>query len=173
MKISGVMRVFGGALAAGVVLAGGLALFAIEGLRVGGPLFRQIVDNKDIVADILPPPLYVVEADLVATKLMAHPETVDAAADKLAALRKDYDARRAYWTTAPIDPEMRTLLVDQSAAPAMEFWREIDQEILPAVRSGDLERARRGLARADAAYEAHRAVIDKVVVMANHHAAAV
>jgi methyl-accepting chemotaxis protein len=150
-----------------------LALFAIEGLRVGGPLFRQIVDNKDIVADILPPPLYVVEADLVATKLVAHPETVDAAADKLAALRKDYDTRRAYWKTAPIDPAMREMLVDESSAPAMAFWREIDQEILPAVRSGDLERARQGLARADAAYEAHRAVIDKVVVMANHDAAAV
>jgi methyl-accepting chemotaxis protein len=70
MKISGVMRGFGGALAAGVILAGGLALFAIEGLRVGGPLFRQIIDNKDIIADILPPPLYVVEADLIATKLL-------------------------------------------------------------------------------------------------------
>ena len=173
MKISGVMRAFGGALAAGVILAGGVALFAIEGLRVGGPLFRQIVDNKDIVADILPPPLYVVEADLVATKLVAHPETVDAAADKLAALRKDYDTRRAYWQTAPIDPAMREMLVNQSVAPAMEFWREIDQEILPAVRSGDMERARQGLARADAAYETHRAVIDKVVVMANHDAAAV
>ena len=173
MKISGVMRGFGGALAAGVILAGGVALFAIEGLRVGGPLFRQIVDNKDIVADILPPPLYVVEADLVATKLVAHPETVDAAADKLAALRRDYDTRRAYWKTAPIDPAMRDLLVEQSAAPALEFWSQIDQEILPAVRAGDLERARQGLARADAAYEAHRAVIDKVVVMANHDAAAV
>jgi methyl-accepting chemotaxis protein len=173
MKISGVMRTFGGALAAGVILAGGVALFAIEGLRVGGPLFRQIVDNKDIVADILPPPLYVVEADLVATKLVAHPETVDAAADKLAALRKDYDTRNAYWKTAPIDPDMRAMLVDESSAPAMVFWREIDQEILPAVRSGDMERARQGLARADTAYEAHRAVIDKVVVMANHDAAAV
>jgi len=173
MKISGVMRAFGGALAAGVILAGGVALFAIEGLRVGGPLFRQIVDNKDIIADILPPPLYVVEADLVATKLVAHPETVDAAADKLAALRKDYDTRRAYWKTAPIDPEMREMLVNQSVAPALEFWREIDEEILPAVRSGDMERARQGLSRADAAYEAHRAVIDKVVVMANQDAAAV
>jgi methyl-accepting chemotaxis protein len=173
MKISGVMRTFGGALAAGLILAGGVALFAIEGLRVGGPLFRQIVDNKDIVADILPPPLYVVEADLVATKLVAHPETVDAAADKLAALRKDYDTRNAYWKTAPIDPAMRAMLVDESSAPAMAFWREIDEEILPAVRSGDLDRARQGLARADVAYEAHRAVIDKVVVMANHDAAAV
>jgi methyl-accepting chemotaxis protein len=173
MKISGVMRAFGCALAFGVVLAGGVALFAIEGLRVGGPLFKQIVNNKDIIADILPPPLYVVEADLVATKLVAHPETVEAATDKLAALRKDYDTRRAYWTQASIDPAMREMLVNESAAPAADFWREIDQEILPAVRSGDLERARQGLARADAAYEAHRAVIDKVVVMANHDAQAV
>ena len=173
MKISGVMRAFGCALALGVVLAGAVALFAIEGLRVGGPLFRQIVNNKDIVADILPPPLYVVEADLVATKLVAHPETVEAASDKLAALRRDYDTRRDYWTKASIDPDMRDMLVNQSAAPAADFWREIDQEILPAVRSGDLDRARQGLARADAAYEAHRAVIDKVVVMANQDAQAV
>ncbi|CAN5527500.1 methyl-accepting chemotaxis protein [soil metagenome] len=173
MKISGVMRAFGCALAFGVVLAGGVALFAIDGLRVGGPLFKQIVDNKDIVADILPPPLYVVEADLVATKLVAHPETVQAASDKLAALRKDYDTRRDYWIKASIDPDMRDMLVNQSAAPAADFWREIDQDILPAVRSGDLERARQGLARADAAYEAHRAVIDKVVVMANRDAQAV
>jgi len=173
MKISGVMRAFGCALAIGVVLAGGVALFAIEGLRVGGPLFKQIVNNKDIVADILPPPLYVVEADLVATKLVAHPETVEAAATKLAALRKDYDTRRAYWIKASIDPAMREMLVTESAAPAADFWREIDQEILPAVRSGDLDRARQGLARADTAYEAHRAVIDKVVVMANTDAKAV
>ena len=173
MKISGVMRAFGCALGFGVVLAGGVALFAIEGLRVGGPLFRQIVANKDIVADILPPPLYVVEADLVATKLVAHPETVDAATEKLAALRKDYETRRAYWTQASIDPAMREMLVNESAAPAADFWREIDQEILPAVRSGDLDRARQGLARADSAYEAHRAVIDKVVVMANRDAQAV
>jgi methyl-accepting chemotaxis protein len=157
----------------GVVLAGGVALFAIEGLRVGGPLFQQIVANKDIIADILPPPLYVVEADLVATKLVAHPETVDAATEKLAALRKDYDTRRAYWTQASIDPAMREMLVNESAAPAADFWREIDQEILPAVRSGDLDRARQGLARADSAYETHRAVIDKVVVMANRDAKAV
>jgi methyl-accepting chemotaxis protein len=173
MKISGVLRGFGGALAVCMVLAGGLALFAIEGLKVGGPLFRQIVDNKDIVADILPPPLYVVEADLVATKLVAHPENITSASEKLAALRKDYDVRRAYWTNAPIDAGMRDMLVDQSAAPAATFWREIEQEILPAVRSGDLERARQGLARADVAYEAHRAVIDKVVVMANRDAKAV
>ena len=173
MKISGVMRGFGGALAVGVVLAGGLALFAIEGLRVGGPLFRQIVANKDIIADILPPPLYVVEADLVATKLVARPETIQAASDKLAALRKDYDIRRAYWTKAPIDPAMREMLVNESAAPAADFWREIDQEVLPGVRSGDLERARQGLARADLAYEAHRAVIDKVVAMATADAQAV
>ncbi|WP_426011802.1 hypothetical protein [Caulobacter sp. DWR2-3-1b2] len=68
---------------------------------------------------------------------------------------------------------MRDMLVNQSAAPAADFWRVIDQEILPAVRSGDLDCARQGLARADAAYEAHRAVIAKVVVMANRDAQAV
>ena len=173
MKISGVLKTFGAALAVGIALAGGLSLVAIESLRVGGPLYRQIEHNKDIIADILPPPLYVVEADLVATKLIAHPETVEAAAVKLAALRKDYDARRAFWTSADIDAGMRDALVTESAAPAADFWREIEQEILPAVRAGDPVRARQALDRADAAYERHRLVIDKVVLMATKDAEAV
>jgi methyl-accepting chemotaxis protein len=173
MKISGVLKTFGAALAVGIALAGGLSLVAIESLRVGGPLYRQIEHNKDIIADILPPPLYVVEADLVATKLLEHPETVEAAATKLAALKKDYDARRAFWTSADIDAGMREALVKESAAPAADFWREIEQEILPAVRAGDAVRARQALDRADAAYERHRAVIDKVVLMATKDAEAV
>jgi methyl-accepting chemotaxis protein len=173
MKISGVLKTFGAALAVGIALAGGLSLVAIESLRVGGPLYRQIEHNKDIIADILPPPLYVVEADLVATKLLEHPETVEAAATKLAALKKDYDARRAFWTSADIDAGMRDALVTESAAPAADFWREIDQEILPAVRAGDSVRARKALDRADAAYERHRIVIDKVVLMATKDAEAV
>jgi methyl-accepting chemotaxis protein len=173
MKISGVLKTFGAALAVGIALAGGLSLVAIESLRVGGPLYRQIEHNKDIIADILPPPLYVVEADLVATKLLEHPETVEAAATKLAALKKDYDARRAFWTSADIDAGMRDALVTESAAPAADFWREIEQDILPAVRAGDTVRARQALDRADAAYERHRAVIDKVVLMATKDAEAV
>jgi methyl-accepting chemotaxis protein len=173
MKISGVLKTFGAALAVGIALAGGLSLVAIESLRVGGPLYRQIEHNKDIIADILPPPLYVVEADLIATKLLEHPENVEAAATKLAALKKDYDARRAFWTSADIDAGMRDALVTESAAPAADFWREIEQEILPAVRAGDTVQARQALDRADAAYERHRIVIDKVVLMATKDAEAV
>jgi methyl-accepting chemotaxis protein len=38
----------------------------------------------------------------------------------------------------------------------LDFWREIEREILPAVRAGDAGRARQALDRADVAYERHR-----------------
>ncbi|MDB5456491.1 MAG: methyl-accepting chemotaxis sensory transducer [Caulobacter sp.] len=165
-KISSAMNLFAGSLVVGLIVAGSVALFAIQDLRVGGPLFHRIDLSKDLVADILPPPLYVVEADLIATKALNDPSRLDAATAKLAQLHKDYNDRRAFWTTAPIDPGMRAALVDESDAAAKVFWQAIEQDFLPAVRAGDTATARAALDRADVAYESHRMVIDKIVTQA-------
>ncbi len=40
--------------------------YALEQLRVGGPLYGRIKLGNDLIADILPPPAYVLEAYLEA-----------------------------------------------------------------------------------------------------------
>ena len=35
-------------------------------LKVNGALYQQIVQNKDLIADVLPPPVYVIESYLLA-----------------------------------------------------------------------------------------------------------
>ena len=44
--------------------------YALRQLRIGGPLYTQIKLGNDLVADILPPPEYVLEAYLEATLAM-------------------------------------------------------------------------------------------------------
>jgi len=86
----------------GVVTVLGLAAlmfssgYALRQLRVGGPLYTQIKLGNDLIADILPPPEYVLEAYLEATLALREPETVAARTERLAQLRKDYDERRDY-----------------------------------------------------------------------------
>ncbi|MGC3957541.1 MAG: hypothetical protein QM813_06155 [Verrucomicrobiota bacterium] len=60
----------------GVVAALGLGGYALMSLRtldhvkVNGPLYAEIVRGKDLVADILPPPEYLIESYLVSFQLV-------------------------------------------------------------------------------------------------------
>lgn len=63
-KIKTGVTIFGIVVAVGfaaVVLTGTIALTK---LKVGGPVYSQISLGKDLVADILPPPEYVLESYL-------------------------------------------------------------------------------------------------------------
>ncbi|MEY4194413.1 MAG: hypothetical protein RLZZ226_781, partial [Pseudomonadota bacterium] len=35
------------------------AYVIIDKIKVNGPIYRQVIDGKDIIADILPPPEYI------------------------------------------------------------------------------------------------------------------
>ena len=58
---------------------GGFAYTAwdvVAQVGVGGPTYKDIIRSKDVVADVLPPPLYIIETHLVAHQAVA---TSDAA----------------------------------------------------------------------------------------------
>ncbi|MGY2734717.1 hypothetical protein [Sphingomonas sp. UYP23] len=91
--------------------------YSINLVRIGGPVSSEIQSASDYVADILPPPEYVVEPFLEATLLANHPEQIEMRATRLAALRRAYDDRHAYWTAAKLDPALvRALTVDPGAS---------------------------------------------------------
>jgi hypothetical protein len=90
------------ALAAGFLLTPSIGAFTLEKVRVGGPMYGQIVELKDLVADILPLPEYVIEAFLETTLAVNDPSGVGPRTGRLAKLHNDYDERRAYWRGADI-----------------------------------------------------------------------
>src|SRR5512141_17121 len=48
----------------------GIATFkAMATLNVNGPVYQRIVQGKDIIADVLPPPEYILESYMVALQL--------------------------------------------------------------------------------------------------------
>jgi len=67
-----------------VGLAGsiGLQSFTLSQLKVNGPVYDGIIDGKDLVADILPPPLYLVEAYMLASEAVLDPSKADSASTK-------------------------------------------------------------------------------------------
>jgi methyl-accepting chemotaxis protein len=157
----------------GIIAALGLAgLFVTSGyalkqLRVGGPLYNQIKLGNDLIADVLPPPEYVLEAYLEATLALREPDTLAARKDRLIQLRKDYDERREYWTRSDLDPALKALLTETSHAEVARFWEITQVEFLPAIATRNSLAAETSYRKLQLAYNAHRAIIDDIVKKAN------
>ena len=55
----------------GFTVYGAVSFHTLNALKVNGPLYQDIVQNKDLVADVLPPPEYIIESYLVTLQMMA------------------------------------------------------------------------------------------------------
>lgn len=154
----------------------GLCLFAVLGshtlhrVEVNGPIYQDIVRSKDLVADILPPPEYIIESYLVAHELL-RATTPDARAKLIqqgGALRKEYEKRHTFWIGALPDDAMKQQLVAASYLPVKQFYAVFDKDFVPALQNGQSGKAEQILqGPLTKAYEAHRTVIDSVVKLAN------
>jgi methyl-accepting chemotaxis protein len=142
-------------------------MVALHQLKVGGPIYDRIVLGKDLVADILPPPEYIIESYVEVTLALNDPASLDTRQKRLIQLRKDYDERHEYWMKQDFDPALRNKLTKTSDAEAAKFFELTEKKFLPALAKGDMETAKQAYAGMTAAYNAHRAVIDDVVVDAN------
>src|ERR1700759_1488777 len=104
----------------GLVTACGLAavvftgLYALSDVKVGGPLYKQIKLGNDLVADILPPPEYVIESYLEATLALNNPSELEAHRTRLVQLKKDYDERPDYWAKSDLGPLVKARLIMDS-----------------------------------------------------------
>ncbi|RVU03888.1 methyl-accepting chemotaxis protein [Novosphingobium umbonatum] len=155
-----------------VLVAVAISTFVILQIRYGGPIYQKYALENELLADILPPPAYVVEPYLEATLAMEHPDQVEAKAKALAQLRKDYETRKTYWQTTTLPADQFAILKDSQVA-ADKFWAALEQRYLPAIRSGNLEEARRiHEAELAPAYSAQHDAILQLVEKSNNYVAA-
>jgi methyl-accepting chemotaxis protein len=133
--------------------------------RVEGDIYNRIVQSKDVVADVLPPPGYVIESYLVAFQLNeAESQTDrDRFRAELGNLEKQFNDRLVHWKTTLPEGALKTAYAN-SSLPAVRFFQIINGEFLPAVAGGDKTRARQLIKTSLLdAYTAQRASVDKVV----------
>jgi methyl-accepting chemotaxis protein len=168
LTIARAVNVFGVLVGIGFVAVIWTALMAINELKVGGPVYTRIVLGKDLIADILPPPEYIIESYLEATLAFNDPASLDARKERLAQLRKDYDVRHEYWVQdSTYEPAIVQKLIGPAHDEAARFWAEVESNLLPAIKRGDMTAAAASYAIVTDAYTKHRLVIDEIVAEAN------
>src|SRR6478735_2023297 len=122
---------FGVITALGLCAILAVSTYANHQLRVGGPLYTQIKLGNDLVADILPPPAYVVEAYLEATLALQEPSKASEHKTRLTQLHKEFDERQDFWTKSDLDAELKTALTVKSHAEVQRFWAVVEDKLLP------------------------------------------
>ena len=162
-----------GAYTAGACLA--IGLFAallhdtLTTVQINGPHYQQIIQNKNLIADVLPPPAFLGGLYMKTLRLL---DDLDKKAQgelitKAFALEDEYLARRAYWQSQLPEGVLKEALIEKAAKPALEFFTVWHRDFLPAVQAGDRTKASAvayGPLR-DAFLE-HRGYIDEVVRLA-------
>ncbi|MYM26402.1 hypothetical protein GTP46_27605 [Duganella sp. FT135W] len=148
-------------------MCGAIVYRTLDEIRVNGPIYERIMQGQDLVADILPPPAYLVESYLIALQLAeADAGHLPPLLLRLQAAQKNYEERYRYWQTQGLSGELEAKFLHQSHALAESFYITAFGAMVPALQAGDELMARRALARLGPIYEQQREVIEEVVALA-------
>ncbi len=147
---------------------GAFALAMLQELSVNGPLYLEIVRGKDVIADFLPPPAYLVESYLVDLQMLGEsdPGAVQTLVVKSKQLRKEFEERHALWARDLPPGPLRTA-ADKAYGPGEAFLDAQDGQFIPAILSGNTQMAR-SVAESllKPRYAEHRTAVDEVVRLA-------
>ncbi len=153
------------------VISIALVLMAsVNQVKVGGPLYDQIAQNKDLVADAVSPAVNLMEPYLLILQSVdekneqVRAERLQKATDFL----KIYHERLEFWQKTLPESEIRNLLCARSRVPAEQFIEILAKMFIPAAQRNDLLTMRQ-LAGGEllTAYHIHEQAIAQLVVLAN------
>jgi methyl-accepting chemotaxis protein I, serine sensor receptor len=127
---------------------------------------RDALVAKDVVADILPPPMYLIEIRLMLSQAVEQTLPLEQAIKDLERLQAEYQQRVAYWTAHPPLGLEQKLLGPQHDA-AIRLIAAARSEVLEKLQMGDEASARKGLRDVNDVYLVHRSQVDATVKAAN------
>jgi len=171
LKFNGRMALLAGLFLFGMILAQFMHWYVLKEVQINGPIDQKISQSKDIIADILPPPLYIIEAYAV---LLQASEAKDVAQirefeKKFRELGNQYIEKHDKYSKELESGSLKELLLKTSYTPAMEFFQIAKEQVFPNLGTGkntvDIKTIM--ATKIKEKYEIHRQAIDKAVEQAN------
>jgi methyl-accepting chemotaxis protein len=173
LKISTKLIVLIGIFLVGFFVFGYFTMKGLRHIEVNGPVYQQIVSGKDLVADILPPPEYIIETHLTSYQMLLAVEN-GKQADQLAALiakaselQQEFQERNEYWKQALPEGNLKQELIVSASQSAEEYFKILNTQYIPAIQIKDAAGARIILNDSlTPVYSQHRQAIDRLAVLA-------
>jgi methyl-accepting chemotaxis protein len=147
---------------------------------INSPAYEKIAASKDLIADIQPPPNYIIELHYYVTRAMldasnsgnskavAGSANISRLSSALPRLQQAYEERLRHWASNKyITEEERVLLTKDSNAPASSYINLVSSSLLPALTSGNRQAAMVAFKELDRLFYEHREINDRLVDIAN------
>ncbi len=117
--------------------------------------------SKDLLADVLPPPLYLVELRLLLSQVVEGTLPHEQAEREVQRMGQEFEARLAHWKDNPM-PAVQAQLMGRHAETGRQLLK-LAPAVIQASASADDARLALALAAAHAAYLQHRAAVEVTV----------
>src|SRR5580658_380399 len=102
-----------------------LAGYVLARYRVGGPIYQELNDHKNLTNEMTPPPLLIGRAYLMLSELENEkdPDVIRKMTADYNKYVKEYEDRRTFWLAHKIDPATKLALEQTSHDLALEVFR--------------------------------------------------
>lgn len=168
LKLKTQLLVLIAVMVVGFTAAGALGNKALNRILVNGPVYSDIVSNKDLVADILPPPAYLLESWQLALEMaQLKGQPLEPLIKKGQQLANDFETRTRYWDSNVTDKKILEVLKTQLQPSGEAFLRTRTEVFIPAIRTGDHKLIDNALTQLKVDYEKHRAAVDELAALSN------
>ncbi|CCM75569.1 methyl-accepting chemotaxis protein [Rhizobium mesoamericanum] len=168
LNIARSLAIFAAVVTAGLIASIGIQNYAFNKLRVNGQMYKQIVYGKDLVADILPPPLYVVESYMLALEAVQRPEVARKNIDRIQnVLVPAYEDRRKYWQATALSLDLKEKLLNDVLVQGDLFWKVMQDELAPAILNNNSAITRTAFLKLSTNFHIHEKAVNELVDMAN------
>ena len=154
-----------------IVLTVLISYMALESSRVGSDNYRRVVEGKDLIADVLPPPAFIVEAYLVANQIVLEKDerVRGQLFDRCRQLKSEFEARHLYWRERVAEGPTRRLFLEDSYRTAVQFFVAVDGPLYQASRENNAEKMRAIVDQTlTPKYQEHLGYIRQVVTSVEH-----
>ena len=111
MGVKGKLMVIVGVFAVGMLIFGALAFTTLNSVEIGSNLFGAVEDAQGLVADLAPPSLTLMPAELLLTRaaLAGNRDKAQEYVTEFAAAKKTFEERKQFWLSHMPDGELKIL----------------------------------------------------------------
>lgn len=150
----------------GIGALGYMTNITMDKVKVAGSEYTEIITGKDLLADVLPPPVCIIESYLTTLELANTDDEAEIVSleAKLSSQQKNFETRQAYWASTLAKGDTKLKLLEKTAAPARRFFELANTEFIPLIKEGKHDEAAALLDNdMRAEYDSHRAAVDETV----------
>jgi len=156
MKLKTAFGFLLGLIILGVVVLGIVSNLSSQRLLVNGPIYRAIVQEKDLIADILPPPGFVVEGYLTAMQMqVVTGEQREALKQRFEKTRQEFTQRHQVWQDAELADDIKSEMLKARDAGQM-FYTKATDSFFPALSAANDAATKQALSEMQGLFESHR-----------------